>query len=110
MRLSEINQDDIISNFSSLKNFNSQINNSIKCISSYEDQLMLRDIKFYFNNIFDDDSICIVTDVKHYPHIAKRYLQNLKRLYKQFKLFIYDFLYSRISSNVLFAENVRMLA
>ena len=110
MRLSEINQDDIISNFSTLKNFNSQINNSIKCLSNYEDQLMLRDIKFYFNNIFEDESICIVTDITNYPHIAKRYLQNLKRLCNKFKLFIFDFLYSRISDNVLFTQNVRKLA
>ena len=110
MRLSEINQKDIIYNFSSLKNFNSQIDESVKSLHNLEDQLIMRDIKHYYNLIFEDESICMVTDIQNHLHIVRYYLIQLKRLFKTFKLFIFDYMHTRISENLLFTQNVRKLA
>ena len=110
MRLSEINQDDIIYNFSTLKNFNSQIDESVKAMHNLEDQLIMRDIKHYYNLIFEDESICMVTDIQNHMYIVRYYLVQLKRLFKVFNLFIFDYMFNRISENLLFTQNVRKLA
>ena len=108
MILSEINKNDIIKNFETHKNFNNQIQESLKYLDGH-DKFNLMNIMLYYNIVFDC-GCSMIHDNLVYCDMANCSIASMHESYKAHPLPIFQYLENRIIKNQNYVRTIKKLA